>query len=406
MSLRQDWGWTFAADQALRLGPLLVIGALYLGISPEAGAEIVVAYGYAMLAWLVIDLGLGLYGTRLVAEGGQSPDDVQAEISSSRLWLSLVANLGLAPCLLAIGLSVPETACFMLYLTLRSAAPDWRLKGERRFKALAYCSLAAFGVLATSLGLLLAVDGLSVVRSAPFAIWSIAYVIAIWFVCRLSPARVLQWPRRSNLRHIRTSWSLSVMNAAMATSQQVPIIALSTVMPPARFAAFALLHRVALSVSMLFVSLGAAVFPRFVKAASRDYPKAWRASVKLMGVIGVISACLGVVTLAVVNLPWIETELFPGLTMAVALPTCAYMVARSVRIAPTRLLVADHRERAALWAVGVPLLLQVLVAGALVLIGAASVAGIVAVFLAAEVLALVLATVLCSPTIRPDRRPG
>jgi O-antigen/teichoic acid export membrane protein len=78
---------TTAGEVALRLGVILSLFILYPVVGGAFMGPILVFYGCVTVAWVTVDLGLGIYGSRIVALGDADLDEVSAEICLARIVL-------------------------------------------------------------------------------------------------------------------------------------------------------------------------------------------------------------------------------------------------------------------------------------------------------------------------------
>lgn len=361
-SLRSDWAWSFLADLGAKLAPSITVLVYYAALGSEQGSQIVVAYSYTLVAWIFIDLGLGLYGAREVAREGADIDRLHVEITVARLSLAVPIGLALTLALAyVLNITTLEAFGFGTFLVARSLAVEWRLRGEGRFRALSRVTQSALIGQLVGLGAVFLLNLTENFLSLPFALWAILLAVLSWRVSGVRWANLYGGSVRSGLRHLLVSYQLSLVNGVSTFAQQLPIIALSLVYPVASFAGFALLHRLTLSGTMIFVSLGSAVFPIFVRAANEAPALAWRESLRLMGIIGL--TCLPLIGLIMImmQVPIIQKTFFPAVGMNLLLVMMAYLFLRSLRISPTRLLLAGNHQRLALHAyIGAAALLVVI----------------------------------------------
>jgi O-antigen/teichoic acid export membrane protein len=172
--------------------------------------------------------------------------------------------------------------------------------------------------------------------------------ICTWSFVRVNLRRFDLSYTKTALKHVRKSYVLTLAKGASAITQQLPVVVLSMVFPVVAYSGFALLHRVVLSSNLIFVSLGMAVFPRFVQRAREDYDKAWRSSHKLMGYIIIMVLPVVAVLLSLTQIPQIHQKFFPDVSLLAAVSMLAYLAVRSVRIVPMRFLIASERQDKAL----------------------------------------------------------
>lgn len=360
--LRSDWAWSFFADIGAKLAPSITVLVYYAALGSAQGSQIVVAYSYTMVAWIFIDLGLGLYGEREVAREGADVNRLHVEITVARLSLAIPIAFALAFALTYIlDITALEASGFAIFLVARSLATEWRLRGEGRFRALSQVTqLALIGQLA-GLGAVFLLNLTESFLSLPFAIWALLLAVLSWRVSGVRWARLYVGPFGAGFKHLVVSYQLSLVNGVSTLAQQLPIMALSLAYPVASFAGFALLHRLTLSATMIFVSLGSAVFPRFVRAAKDSPAQVWRESLRLMGIIGLSCLPLIVLIILVMQVPIIQKTFFPAVELGLLLVMMAYLFLRSLRISPTRLLLAGNQQRLALRAsIGAAALLVVM----------------------------------------------
>lgn len=347
--LRSDWVWSVLADIGAKLAPSITVLTYYTTLGSAQGSQIVVAYSYTMVAWIFIDLGLGLYGAREIAREDADVDRLHVEITFARLCLAVPIGLALVFVLTHIlDITTLEPFGFAIFLVARSLATEWRLRGEGRFKALSHVTQIALIGQLVGLGAVFLLGLSESFLSLPFALWAVLLAVLSWRAAGVRWARLRGGFTGAGFKHLLVSYQLSLVNGVSTIAQQLPIIALSLVYPVASFAGFALLHRLTLSATMIFVSLGSAVFPRFVRAAASDPAQAWRESLRLMGIIGLTCLPLIALIVLVVQVPIIQTTFFPSVGLGSLLIMMAYLLLRSLRISPMRLLIAGSQQRLAL----------------------------------------------------------
>lgn len=340
-----DWAWSLFADLGSKLAVTITVLVYYAALGPIQGSQILVAYSYAMVAWICIDLGLGLYGQRAVAQHDANVNRLHIEITFSRISLALPIACSLAFVLnYLVDISLLDASGFAIFLIARSLATEWRLRGEKKFKVLSHVTqLALIGQL-TGLGAVFLLNLTHSFLSLPFIVWAFTMALLSWRVSGVRWFRLFGASFGSAFKHISGSFHLSLVNGVSTFVQQIPIIALSLIYPVESFAGFALLHRLTLSATMVYVSLGTAIFPRFVRTANLDAAQAWRDNLHLMMIIGL--TCLPMILAIVLglNTPIVQKMFFPAVGLDLILVMMTYLLMRSLRISPMRLLLASNQQ--------------------------------------------------------------
>jgi O-antigen/teichoic acid export membrane protein len=191
----------------------------------------------------------------------------------------------------------------------------------------------------------------------PFVVWSLVMSASGWWRTGVSPIEVLKVINMQSMSHLRHSVGFLASNGLSTLFQQVPVLALSLVYEPAQLAGFAFAHRLCMSTVSLFGSLGAALYPRLVRGAEESVPRATRMAMRAMFAIGFFALLLASIAVGLYAVPQIRNLFFIGLTWGGYLPMVLYLVLRSMRVAPMRLLMASGREN---WAAYVTCLVLIL----------------------------------------------
>ena len=149
---------------------LLVIFSRRLG--PEYFGHFSFIQSLFMFAWISIDLGLGLFGTRSIAREKQQADEIANGIFFTRTTLaSLIAIITILITLVTQDSDMLAVVTgFSIYLILRGAQTDWLLRGFEDYKYL--CMVLTISYIA------LFITGFSLVRTQDdFYLTSISWVV-------------------------------------------------------------------------------------------------------------------------------------------------------------------------------------------------------------------------------------
>lgn len=347
-NFQRDWLWSFIGEIGARIGSL----CLFVGYVPILGNEpvgkVLVGYAYAMTSWLLIDLGLGLYATKEVAAARKTGvDRLQVEITVAR---ALLAIAGIALYFLLSGIVVDSpggvVVSFSLFLLCRALAVDWRLRGEGRFKEIAFIYLIASLLQIGTAVALVSTENWELTAAMPWAAYGLTLVLGCWYVTKLKGGRELfkKSTLRESIRHISKSIGFSASNGLSVLFQQSPVLVLSTAFGAGAISGFALVHRIALSSVVFFQVLGSATFPRLVVLGTKSKKSAWELSRKIGMLILVLSLLLLAIFLALTLFPAIRELYLKDISYTVVISFGLFMVLRSVRVAVVRFLFATERQ--------------------------------------------------------------
>lgn len=340
-TLKKLWLWSFIAEFASRLGPIVLV-LLYLPyLGAEAAGTTLISLSYTMTVWLLVDLGLGFYGIRLIAEGDKDSLVVQSQITKARLILSIPCALILMTLLAVIGVPTLVATGFAIYLVFRAMAGDWRLRGEERFKDLAIVCILSSVLQLVSAAILVRPISWEYFASLPWVVWSFTLAICSWRKTGLNHRLLIRMPVWPSLNHIKISYGFSTTNGLSVLFGQAPILILSQFYAPAALAQFALIHRVILSSNLFFQTLGAAIFPRLVRNLQVDSASAMEVVRQAFGITAILSLAIAVLIAAVYMIPFTRNAYLTevsGLTIA---GLTAFLLLRSLRENSMRLLLAQ-----------------------------------------------------------------
>ena len=336
------WFWSFLADIVGKLAPAITILAYYHYYGSLEVANIVVAYSYVLAAWTLVDLGLGLYGSREVAANTEIGSILKLEITIARLSIFLPIGIVLSVVFLSVlKLSFSQSALFVFYLLSRTLSLDWLLRGEERFQEFSHITqLSLIGQL-FGLALVLALGNAGLqISPLPFLCSGLIIAWMTWLKSGDKSHRVTIHNIRSAFSHISKSYELSLVNGLSVITQQMPLIFLSLTAPVSSFAGFALLHRLVLSATTLFVSFGAVFFPRLVRSAKLSVLKAFDEMKKFCGIVIVLATLIALILAQVATNDYVSRVFLTGVDQPLVLILVIYFVLRSARIAPMRFMIA------------------------------------------------------------------
>lgn len=347
-SFRRDWFWSFLADVASRLGAIVVLTSYMTFLGQEVAGVILVSFSYVMMCWLIVDLGLGLYGARAVALEGADVLTLQAEITAVRLILSIGAACLAVLLVIFLGDgSLMIALSFGAYLVLRGLSLDWFFKGLAKFRLLAFVNISASVVQVAFLPFITEANW-SQFGAVPFVLWAAVLSVVGWVASNTSPWNVLKALRPQSLAHVKSSIGFCLTNGVSTVFQQLPIVGLSIVLPASEIAGFGFLHRICMSSIMLFTSLGAAIYPRLVKRAQSSIGEAAKLTPKAMWIIGILALFPAAMVAVGYSVSHIQQTYFSDVSWIACLSLVAFLVLRSMRVAPMRLLFAANLQKQAL----------------------------------------------------------
>lgn len=382
--LRRDWFWSLFAEVLARLASICVTIVYFNYLEKDAAGQLVVGYSYVMTCWLLVDIGLGLYGARQVALPDAPVKQLQLEITAVRLICSILASV-LAYNLLRqiVGTSALVALSFGLFLVFRGFSLDWLYRGTSRFKELAAINLVA-GIVQLGALPLVTNENWQVTLGIPFTIWAAIIASFGWRSSGVSPLGVLRSVNRRSMAHLTRSFSFSITNGMSTMFQQAPVLALSLIYTPAQLAGFAFMHRLALSSVMLFSSLGAAIYPRLVRQSVRATDQATAATLRATILIGLLALVPAAGVLLGHTIPYLNETYFPGTNLTSVLAVAGFLVLRSMRVAPMRLLLAANMHHKAALATTTALVVFSGVQAVMTQVGMASISNTALLFVGVE----------------------
>lgn len=170
--IKTNFFWGFLGETLGRglMFILLVIFSRRLG--PEYFGHFSFIQSLFMFAWISIDLGLGLFGTRSIATEKQHADEVANGIFFTRTTLaSLIAIITILITLVTADSEMfAVVAGFSMYLILRGAQTDWLMRGFEDYRYL--CMVLTISYIA------LFITGFSLVKTQQdFYLSSISWVV-------------------------------------------------------------------------------------------------------------------------------------------------------------------------------------------------------------------------------------
>ncbi|MCS4502497.1 hypothetical protein NYO91_00245 [Arhodomonas aquaeolei] len=339
--------WLLAGEGGQRFGSLFLFLAYVPWLGIEAAGQIMVAYAYAMSVWLFIDLGLGLYGTKMVASANTDNASVQLSVGVERGLLGLAGSVAYVVITYSISAaSLPVALGFGMYLFFRAASVDWRLRGESRFRELAMVAVMAtitqilFGFFAVQ------PDAWRYTATIPWALFSVIFFVGTWSVAGARLAvRQVRVSRHFRFDNLKKSYLFSASNGASVLFQQSPVLVLSYIGDSGNVASFALVHRVAMSLLFFYQIIGAAVFPKLVRASEYSFRRSVHIAANMSFAFVALGASLMASVFLVVFIGGFFAQYVEGTSFPVVLSFGAFVVFRGLRVAPARLLLGSGGER-------------------------------------------------------------
>lgn len=388
--LAQNSVLSFGSELVARVGALGTLAIFIVLGDPAQAGSAVTGVAYAMTAWLLLDVGLGYYGTREVAAQPSNADLLQSELTITRLSLAVIV----VPVLIAINaivleLNLATAVGFAAFIVLRAGAGDWRLRAESRFGALFLInSVASIAQLTTAFAVL-TLQPESV--ALPWFVWSLILLVGCWLQTQMNVGRLFAVRILDSLRHLKTSVHFALSNGATVLFGQLPLLSLSLILLPEQIAGFGFAHRLAIAANIVSQSIAVAFFPRLVTSFDQNSPDSVRLARGLTVLTIAASAAVAAsVPLFLVTLGLVE-ELFPLAERSALLLLAIFVVARGAREAGTRTLFARREEQTATRIIGINTALVAGIYAALTLTDFLDQVSAAAIFLGAE---LVVVTAL------------
>lgn len=343
---KKDWFWSFVSEGGTRVGALALFISYYPYLGASASGEILASYAYAITAWLLIDLGLGLYGTKEIASAESGKELLQIEVTIARGLMALLwGGVFVAGGVIFLKTPIGILAGFLVYLGCRALAVDWRLRGEAKFRANAVIALVASSIQICTALIFVRKENWQITASLPWAMYAFVLFLGSWWMtCRFRRRPKQQLSINNALRHIKTSIGYSLSNGISVFFQQSPVLILSTIYGASAIAGFAIVHRVSLSSVVLFQVVGTATFPQLVKLGKTSKADAWILTRRAMILIALMSIGILVVAGGIVAIPMIQRIYLADTGPIVLIAFGVFLVARSVRVASARYLLATDNQ--------------------------------------------------------------
>ncbi|MEM6661486.1 MAG: hypothetical protein AAF666_04825 [Pseudomonadota bacterium] len=368
-SMRADWAWSLAADMLMRLVPVIAVLVYFPLLGAEVAGTVLIALSYVTALYLIVDLGLGLYGTRGIAEGDMDPEALHAEITVARAILLIPITALLIWVLnVVVGTSFLTALAFGGYLAARGVSADWRLRGESRFRTFALINFVAGGVQLALLPFVTAENWQSTV-ALPWLVAGVIMLVGTWRATGVAWAKMVAALTVRSLRHLARSYRFSLVSGIMTVVHQSPVIFLSFVYASGEMAGFAFTHRIALFVTLLSTALGHALFPRLVKAAKTPGPESWLLTLRGVRAIGLMLILLAPLALLPLLIGELRTLYFPGVTLITFAALGLFAVSDSIRVLPMQLGFAWQQESRVMVITVTALAVHILALSALYLTG-------------------------------------
>ena len=226
-----NFAWAFVSEGSTKGAVLLVT----LHLAAVLGVQSFGVFSFVLTVftfmWMGVDLGLGMYGTREIARGRQTSEDLPMTLSFMRGSIAILIGLVTAgvvfvlqrdtvPALLALS--------FCGYLLVRAFYVDWYLRGLEEYRTLAAISVvSAAGMIVSAYFFLDSNAGLAW-SGLP---WFVAYTIGstvIWIVIghqkfgrHRGVSEIARW---SN--HWRESVHFTLSNGVSTIFQNLPLVSL------------------------------------------------------------------------------------------------------------------------------------------------------------------------------------
>jgi O-antigen/teichoic acid export membrane protein len=337
---------TTAGEVALRLGVILSLFILYPVVGGAFMGPILVFYGCVTVAWVTVDLGLGIYGSRIVALGDADLDEVSAEICLARIvLLTLSGGVLFIYGWLILNYSLTIILPQLIYLFCKALSLDWRFRGEEKF-----VDLMKVGLLSSSVQLVIVVVSVMEGEGEQVAVWlwAIPSVLMLSFsifrypssyglIYGISPGRA--W------KHLHTSCYISASNGLSVVVQQSPVVFLPFFIGGQLLGEVALVHRICFSVVFLFQMVGTAFFPSMVREAKLNPGKLIAGSLKSLILIFIISSFISFLLFTIGQIEFTRLHYLKTLDEISLLLFCFYVVLRSVRVIINRLVFAVYNDK-------------------------------------------------------------
>lgn len=350
--LAQNSVLSFGSELVARAGALGTLAIFILLGDPAQAGSAVTGVAYAMTAWLLLDVGLGYYGTREVAAQPCNADLLQDELTLTRLSLAVIV----VPALTAINafvlqLEMVSAVGFAAFIGFRAGAGDWRLRAESRFGALLLINAVASIAQLTTAFAVLMLQPTSV--ALPWVVWSLILLIGCWHQTQMNVGRLVAVRVVDSLRHLKKSVHFALSNGATVLFGQLPLLYLSLLLLPEEIAGFGFAHRLAIAANIVSQSIAVAFFPRLVSSFDQNSLDSVRLARSLTGLSIAASTVVAISVTTVVVLVGLTEQLFPMAERSALILLAIFVIARGAREAGTRTLFAQRAEQSATSIIGV-----------------------------------------------------
>ena len=264
--IKSNFFWGFVGETAGRglMFILLVIYSRRLG--PEFFGSFSFLQSVFMFAWISIDLGLGLFGTRSIARKKNDANEITSGILFTRT--TLATFIAISSILVTMATQdenmVSIAAGFSIYLILRGAQTDWLLRGFEDYKYL--CLILILSYLALFL------TGFLLVKSQQdFYLSSISWVVmgSVAVVLGLYRAQSkfkvqLNYKLasiRQTVRYWKTSIHFTLSNGISALYEAMPVFILFIFTDPVSVGLYSAPYRLIIAAFFLVSIYPMTIFP-------------------------------------------------------------------------------------------------------------------------------------------------
>jgi PST family polysaccharide transporter len=340
--------YSFLAELLGRGAVFAALALMARSLGPDGFGQFVVMQTMAVFAWIAIDSGLSVYGTReIVADRGGSVALV-AEMTALRFVLAVVLAVALILTLLVLHVSQAGAVAgsvLLLSLLPRALHLDWVLRGREAFAQLAVIGgSSAFALVAATLVVVRAPGDL-MLAGIP---WLLAAMVPVPFYARdLVPAfRAIDRLRTAAMaRRWRGSFEFLITNFLTDLVVNLPLIVLAAGAGSVAAGEFGAAQRIALAAVFVLSIAPMTLYPRLTYLYAAD-PEAFdRATAIVTRHITVVSvACaLGLVAFASPIIRHTVGSEY-GASVPVLRILAVFVALRAIRAVYVRALWAAHRQ--------------------------------------------------------------
>jgi O-antigen/teichoic acid export membrane protein len=219
-----------------------------------------------LYVWLIVDMGVGMYGIREIARDRANAESIANSLISLRVFSSILFFLFYLTTLFFIDMPIEMKLTFAasgIYLLSNSFYPDWVLKGLEKFKLIAFGSLITSGVFIASIFFFIKspedLVSAALISSISFLFGSVALITALKRASGMSFN--LKCSLSSWLRHLRESVYFTVSGSFYAIYIFLPLIMLQFLHTSFEVGLFSAPYRIILAVSSAGFLISAAFYP-------------------------------------------------------------------------------------------------------------------------------------------------